>query len=524
MNKYNVRAVRQELDDCMRNCAWTRFGLRLESLYSHPKLLKLVVLAKSKLTNGSLLHGLIKYHHDCILSLATSIAHNVPHALFVQDRQRQTPLHLAIDHYQHPKMIQTFLEILNKATESQEQNEHHRQPHPLTMTDQQGDTPLLRAVRLDASQYFPIFLKYMMDNSDKAVATAVLIPSKRKQRTAIWYVAINELQNAIKNDQYVIPEDLRWILLATHFALLQEDGGTPMDDTSDWDIFRQELHSAVLNATGDLSSSTCSAPSPTKEEGAAQLSLVMRSIVATSHLLGKHAVKLLDLILANPSYCGVVFSKEIDLEGNYLLHHICTQKTTRLTVVQNHSQSTTVRSSAAGTLSEITDTLSAAATATTNALLLEQLLQDHELVQTSLCHPNRHGNMPLHLAMATHKDYVPALGEAYPNALMHKNCQGESPLHIALKVPLAEPTMIPWKLKIIEDFWKRGPGTLESRDGPTGLYPYQLAACGYWAPLCTRSHKAAEQSENIEEKEVLGSEWLTLIFTMLLAAPQVVVA
>jgi hypothetical protein len=123
MNKYNIRAIRKELDDYVRNNKWSRVRSKLETLQSNPKLLQAIILAKSKLTSGSLLHALAKLPNTgdaksatsgsvLTMDLVISVAAGVPMALQVQDSQLQTPLHIAIDRQQHPKMIQAFLEII----------------------------------------------------------------------------------------------------------------------------------------------------------------------------------------------------------------------------------------------------------------------------------------------------------------------------------------------------------------------------------------------------------------------------
>lgn len=487
MNKYNVRAIRKELDDCVRNRNWNKLHSKLKTLESKPELLQAVVLSKSKLASGSLLHALVQHHHSCHPTVFSviSIAKAAPQCLLVQDSRLQTPLHIAIGWDHCFEMVLLFLEIATKTHRESNDGESPQQHQGvngsiMTMIDIQGDTPLLKASRVDASQYLKLLLWYDKHQS------AVLIESKRKRRTALWYVASNELRNVTKTNQFIIPEDLRHMLLATHFALQRRKEEEV--DEEEWNMFWLELSNATTNHD---SCATTQSPS--------YISLTVRALISCGHLLGKYAVKLFDYMLASDIYRDFMISREIDSSGNYLLHHLC-----------SNDDSTTLAVS-------------------TNALQIEQLMRQNG-IDLALCHPNLRGNMPLHLAVTNQKGYIRDLFTAYPDALRYMNHRGELPLHNALKSKADNVDATTSEhLQIMDRLWKADPGTVEIRDGQTQLLPFQLAAASEWGPLLDSTstrhgEDGIHEGQPGTEDHVLDTstaQWLTLIFTILQAAPQV---
>ena len=502
MNKYNVRAIRKDLDGFLRNRSWNKFHSKLKSLESTPEILKAVVLSNNpKQTSGSLLHAVVNNHCSChpnILPSVTCMVRAAPESIFVQNKQLETPLHLAIDRVQCVDMIKLFLEIAtnledNLLIESQQSSQSVGNGNILTMVDIYGDTPLLKASRVDASQIIRLLLQYdIIKDAEKQ--SSVLIERKRKGRTALWYVASNELQNTTKSKEFVVPKDLKLMLIAAYFALERRKGGEIIEE--EW----KELLKALCQET------TIREGSSAVTQSSLDLSLTVRALISCGYLLGKYAVKLLDFVLASDIYRDYLSSQEIDSEGNYALHYLCSCEMT-----QSHDSATTI------------------SVISTNALLLEQILRQ-DGVERALSHSNHQGNMPLHLALASQQGYVRILIAPSPTASRHKNNRGELPLHVALKVSSTHVHLSTNDyLCVVDRLWQAYPGAVELRDGRTQLYPFQLVASSGWGQLLDETTNsfvnAIDENQTNTQTYVTHTSnemWLTLIFKLLRAAPQII--
>lgn len=476
-NRYNVSAIRRELDGHIRNRAWKRLRSKLEELSSNPELLQAVVLTnKSKLGNrGSLLHAILKHKSESISSLSIFIAKSVPQCLHVQDSRDATPFHLAIESGQSTTLVESMFMELHTLEKG---NSKQKLASILLATDRAGDNPLLKAAREDAIHMIPLLLRY-----DNRMLSSTLLQHKRKNRIALWYCVSNETQCAYKFKNYIVPRELRALLLGTFFAMRQSLGQEIPQ--GDWHKFHEQLEDekktpSQLTRTDDSQGYKFCLP------------LLLRALVATSHLLGKLSVKLLDLMLENDDCRELILSRKIDMEGNYLLHHLCNAD---------------VRFSP--------DPVSAR---TTISLLLD-LLKRHDgaLAFVVQC-GNSAGDLPLHLAITNYNLYVTGdLLAAYPKAAQHANRKGELPIHILLKLgpPFAEDISV--LNGTINELLKVCPSTVTIRDGPTKLYPFQLASCCKWG----RMLQAANCSDADDDSLSNPSPWVGIIYELLLAAPQV---
>jgi ankyrin repeat protein len=453
LNKYNVKAVRNELDNYVRYRAWNKFRARLPSLQSKPELFDAVILAKSKSTGGTLLHALLQLP-ESPMDLITSISTATPIAMMTQDARLQTPLHVAIGQNHSAKLIQNLLDLDTSENKMS-----------LTIVDKQGDTPLLKAARLDAG-YLNLILRYTIHHP-----CSILAKSKRKQRVALWYVASNELQvtNAASAD---LPKDLTLILLATYFGFQAKQG--QLVEEREWIFLLESLNNASVAA---LSPAT---------ECHFDIALLMRAVVASAHLLRKFSVKILEFFIQRRFYSDFIASQEIDDKGNFILHRICMMDTTT---------------------SE-----DAMAFAPTNAILFDQVLRLDMTRRAAIRHSNHEGNLPLHLALVSNKGYLTKILTTYPEALQHINRQGELPLHIVLKLKSPHAS---WQLAA--EIWNARPVVVEIQDGQTRLYPFQLAACGEWGSF----HNAGKSWGKSDNDLELETEWLTFIYRLLSSAPQV---
>ena len=503
MNKYNVRAIRKDLDGFIRNRSWNKFYSKLKSLESNPELLKAVVLSKSKQCSGTMLHAVVRHNSSCHSSILPSVkclVNSVPESLLVQDNHLETPLHIAIGICQCLDMIKLFLEIANRL-EQEETLVNSQQPTPcnaiknaniLTMIDRNGDTPLLKASRMDASVTIRLLLQYAMVHDEPQTFHSLLVERKPRGRTALWHVASNELQHVNRSKDYVVPKDLKFMLMATFFAL-QRRKATSIDE-EELNVLSRELTQEANEVM------ICSAVAP----GHLDIHLTIRALVSCGHLLGKYAVKLFDYMLANEIYRDVILSQEIDRDRNFTVHCLCSCEILQST-------------------NSITATTSAIST---NVLLVEQLLRQ-DGIELALLHPNQQGNTPLHLALASQKCYCLSLMLTCPAALRHQNHRGELPLHIVLKsrVGYLNTSAID-HIHLIRRLWQQYPGAVLLRDRSTQLFPFQLAASRDWGQQL-ENDTTSNSDENDAGSQLCAVEtthdaWLTLIFSFLLAAPQLI--
>jgi hypothetical protein len=493
MNKYNVKALRKELDDCIRSRAWSRLRSRLRSIVApaNSDLCQAVVLAKSKL-GGTLLHTLVTHRHESVLPLAVTVATAVPQALAVQDSLLRTPLHILIEVTQPRELLKAFLTILRdeeqnarERTNTRELTDHRVRELSLlavlSTRDNAGDSPLLKAARGYETQYVALLLQH-----DHTQGT-LLVPTKKRRnspvgndRTALYYMASGELHSAYKHAQYDIPPELRLVLIGTYFALLRQQQVEIPDH--EWVFFWQEL---------DLLSTVKEDGSEGTGDENRAVPLTVRALVICSHLLGKYAVKLLDFLLENDTYREYILSREVDQQGNYLVHYVANGSSDRVTT----------------------------------ALLWDQLKQWPREFSIATRHANRDGNMPVHLAiLAGQWDLVHSLILDCPEALLHANCRKELPLHIMMKSSTIHPHNTQQIFDAFPGIWKAQPSVIEIRDGPTQLYPFQLAASrdwGLWLASTVYDATTCDRLSQDSNKEI-DAIWVNIVFDLLSAAPQVI--
>lgn len=161
---------------------------------------------------------------------------------------------------------------------------------------------------------------------------------------------------------------------------------------------------------------------------------------------------------------------------------------------------------------DTTSSEDAVAFAPTNAVLFDQVLRLDMTRRAAIRHPNHEGNLPLHLALVGNKGYMTNILTTFPEALQHVNHQGELPLHIVLKLKNPNASWL-----LVSEIWNARPVVVEIQDGQTHLYPFQLAACGEWGSF----HNAGKSGDNVDNDLELETEWLTLVYRLLLSAPQV---
>lgn len=404
MNKYNIRAIRKDLDDCVRSASWNSFRRKWQTIESNLEFCQAVVETKLK-SGRSLMHALCKSgtHRPVGIDILQSIITAVPSVLYIQDAsRRQTPLHVALDSGASLGVIECLL--MNDTTQQ-----------TVTMMDKNGDTPILLAARhSDSEDMIKLLVKY--DRSKQSL----LMESKQRKRVPLWYVAVNELRTANGNE---LSEELRFMLLQTHQALR---GYEPVDQE-----VSQMSNDSYRAVTTDDSSSL-----QDENDGGC----VLEATIACTHLLGKYTPRFTAIILKNNLYRRERLFNP-DENGNLMLHHAC------MATAQHFERNL-----------KLDDT---------QVDLIQHL---EELNPASLSHTNARGELPLHLAIQTGKDWghITTLLRAHPDSVKQCNARGELPLHLAIKYGYK---------RIAKALWKQYPQSAAIVDGSTRLYPFQLVAC-----------------------------------------------
>ena len=467
-NKYNVRALRQKLEQYVCDGAWNSFRRQIEPLASsrsHQQrrgLLPAIVLFTKSTRfkhSPSLLHLVLYYSARASTHCATALLCHivrllvsaVPAALTtVNPHYCQTVLHVAMDRHHPAAVVQVLCQAIMKhctsinPSISIEDDDHNN--NPWRMRDWRGDTPLHVAAQTDG--YVQILLHYggveqtLLTNT----ATTATFTTMRNNSTnnnnndtdgmtkgvvPLWYKVDEELRNlhderGDNHNHCKLSDELQVLLLATHAALSQQENNNNNIVMHDDDDDKEDMNMNYNDPS------------------------VLSAVVSCSILLDRYAVPLLDVLLSTP-VCDM----------SLLLHAICRHETTTLQG------------------------------ATINALLFKRVWTtclepfEQERRRTALAQlPDAHGNLPLHGAVSTGKAYTTTVQQANPTALRHGNARGELPLHVALKHKKHAATSCAADAArtddasavVVQTLWRADPTTLRVQDGPTGLYPFMLAA------------------------------------------------
>ena len=358
MNKYNVRAIRNEIEGYIRHCAWKKFRIRFQSL-SNDLQMAIVEYRPKQTSSGhkkhkSLLHALC---HSCspnvhppvpvdlleMVLKASSISTHAP-----------TPLSIALNRQAHLTVLECLLMHSNSSL-------------LLHSRDGKGDTPILQAVKQqqDNVDVWKLLLKY-----DKTKNT-LLVPSKKRNRVPLFYVAHHEL-SFLGDTGDEIPEELGHILLQTYQAIkIQQGRKVDVDNSVESDDHYQNVDD--YNSLDDS----------WEEDDSKQLLNLLHATIACAHFLGtKNTGKLLQFFLSRQTEHFSLLDM-LDSEGNNLLHHLCQaeQVFSIEPIIQIRTEHKEQH--------EIT--------------LLQHLLDFHP---QGIFQENSDGRLPLHVAIECHKDWI----------------------------------------------------------------------------------------------------------------------
>ena len=462
VNKYNVKAIRKELDACIRSHSWKRFRTVLKSCcpsfcfdeIGGPRndhddayvksderdevdtcLLQAVVMDRAKSvretpsSQPTLLNALIDKissgactsnsgysrraanQHPPPYDIIDVVARHVPQALLVQEgRNGRTPLLLAITRNACPSIINSLIR-----GDSGKQS--------LQRMDRRNDNPIISYIKTaDVLDFDEGGIGHMLIKDEKG--ERMLIGSfGKKNQVPLYYLAARELREAgllhideaQLGEDVRIPDTLRYILVKTYNV---------------WN--RHRSNSAPLSC--DVSR-TCDAP----------LLSVFASATAIPNLFRDFSGRVYAILLHEIKQELGIRQKEgetklVDERGNTPLHI--------LSEVQNDPQTPLDRA------------------------LWTPLI---EYYPKSVRLPNEDGNLPLHLAILRNNTTgIRDLCNAFPGATQHRNIAGELPLHTFVK--RADLFYGRQRRSDVLEILLRGwPDAIVERDGPTGLYPFQLA-------------------------------------------------
>ena len=476
-NKYNLQAIRLEVDGYIRFCKWKALRSRLQGM--DLELRRAVIETrpggnhreiKKNAHTPTLLHALCDRIHSTppvpfdLLELAVEACQH----LLSAPSAAKSPLTMMLDRQASPRILEC---LLMHDTSRQSLYRHDNKT---------GDTPLLQAIKQQAND--EVILLLVRSDTTKQ---SLLIPSKKRDRVPLYYVANHEL-SFVNLGPEDIPGELEYMLLQTHQALKIQRGESPphafptremahseddLDCLCGDDLIQDEYLDEDTHAVEEWILDDEGTGGQSEEQYSLQL---LHAVLACAHLLGdKHAVNLVSFLLSRLSD----LSLSVDKEGNTILHHLC--QATHI-----FSQSTLLE----------------------GRMMLETLL---ERDPNSAELPNFQGDLPLHVALKTTKpwcDIIVSLIDACPESVSAKNTvNGRLPLHLAI-------LHFPSGSSVIHSIWKRYPEAATQPDPLTRLFPFQLAAL-------SDHRRAPAKGDALDPREQVSD-----IYMLLKESPQVLLS
>jgi hypothetical protein len=446
MNKYNVRAIRNELDGYMRHSKWKAFRARFSTLSN--ELQQAVVEHRPpnnnrhnpKNSGKSLLHNLchsVNAHPPVPIDLLETVIQSCPHLLHSQLFPTATPLSIALDRQASPAVVECLL--LHDDTDTSKKSLY------IQDGNKGGDTPILQAIKQEASDDI-IKLLIQHDTASKA---SLLIPSKKRHRVPLFHVANQELYHANLEFEGEIPEELEYMLLQTYHALEIQQGRRSVR-AGDNDDIDEENDTHDVEDEGFFHQSGNQFDASSRDDDEYWLSR-LHATIACAHFMGdKNTDKLLSFLLAriddddNHNH-NTVEELAVDAhDHDNLFHHVC-----RATQLFSEPMMETGGS------------------------LLEYLIHRHHDAELALVTPNAQGQLPLHVALTTKKPWDAFLQVLLDGTTMGlermATSQGQLPLHLAIQ-------HYPSQAKEIHELWSRYPDATTVVNDKERLVPFQLAA------------------------------------------------
>lgn len=487
MNKYNIRAIRNELDTYIRYASWKKFRLRLKTL--QPDLAGAVIESRGH-SKTTTLHLLCRCCNSVPLDILKAVLQVCSPHLFLQ-RSPITPLAMALGHYHHDRQasLTALLDLIQHDTTANKES--------LYMKDKAGDTPILHVVRqkqnCDSIDWDVVHLLVQHDNDSKQT---LLIPSKKKQRVPLWYVVANHQDE----DDCSLVE---YMLLQTYHALEIQQGRKGMDSIL-FDAMHQHHCKTGTSSSGFFPNESSSSSTSCGLRHQDYMVLFMRAILACAHLLGsKNTMKICSTFQQGKSGEGFPWQQQQfqDSDGNTLLHHACRAVESDIFLEQMPGLGS-LRGSGSWSL-------------------LRYLIDGYP---QALFMSNIHGQLPLHLAIQAQKSWEFLRHMCCPQAILQmKTKEHQLALHLALNRYSSTGY---FSCREIMELWNGYPEAVAIVDGKTGLFAFQLvAAVGLSVPE-KHTHSATLTKTNSkrkdEEQQAIERDQLSLIYFFLRACPEVI--
>ena len=543
MNKYNIQAIRKELEDYIRNSRWKPFRTRFQSL--NDDLAEAVVMnhiSKNKHNKRSqkprpLLCHMLCYsrQHPNSVPLPVDVLEQVIQASperLLHITTSQTPLAIALEHSAPYPIIETL--ILNDKTKK-----------CLYVVDRKsGDTPILHAIKQELDDG----IIRLLIQSDHSTRQSLLLGSKKRDRVPLFYAA-NQSLSYLRQDDMDVPDELQYILLQTYIAVQNTtalDGGATStnrnEDDGDDDIPSLKSNTKRLGVK-DKDSNKLNSDHAFDEDDVDSYddygyyddddddwidfnvnqeehwTTLLEATIATAHLLGtKNIGKLLAflvpkvIVVRRPCSHPIIQSSQ-DQDSSPLNKCDATATTAGVDTLLHHVCSAAEEQSFLEPNIYIPSLSSP--TVDNNTAEPKSLL--HVLVcvyPETLFIPNSEGQYPIHIAIQRHKswEFIKYISTSKTARLLASSSSssavinnqrrehGSLPLHLALLRSNKDNKGSPASSSstttdtIITELWKLYPEASAVVDGTTQLFPFQLAAAASSSSSASPSALADKQT------------------------------
>lgn len=501
MNKYNIQAIRKELDDHIRNGRWKGFRSRFQNL-NHDLAQSVVMLQQKKKHHQRqkpLLCHILCYSRRHpnklplpidVLELIIKASPSTLHAI------NPTPLQIALEHSAPYAVLETLL-LYDTTKQS------------LYIRDKKhGDTPLLYATK----QEFDYGTIKLLIESDLQTRQSLLLCSKKRNRCPLFYFAKESLSYFRKDDEFDLPDDLQYMLLQTYIAVVEQDKSNNNHDEAKTTTSisnsvvknNDKDHTGVISEEKEHDSNQpffnydyyvddddnddfidCS----TNEHE--HWTTLLEATIGTAHFLGtKTTGKLLSFLVPKVLISHSEKCIADATTTTNLWHRIC-----NATEEQSFFEPNIMISSC----------LSSVLPSSSEPYSLIQVLL-HAYPQGP-CMPNEEGQLPVHLAIE-HKKSWELLKHISSPMTAQISLNGSLPLHMAIQ-QYSNGTDYDKDKNVITELWKLHPEASSVVDGATGFFPFQLAAL------------ASENDSDGKSSSSSDNEIISRIYFLLRSAPQV---
>eukprot|EP00980_Cylindrotheca_fusiformis_P013482 scaffold3437_cov113-Cylindrotheca_fusiformis.AAC.49 len=497
INKYNVRAIRNDLDSCIRYKSWSKFRRVFQPLDTalQQAVAKEQMRKNKQSSSPSLLYALCR----CIspsscppLDVFESVVKASPISLKTGNPQKEstmTHLAVAVGRQAPPAVVEALLRH-DKAAQGL-----------LYHKGRGGDTPILAAVRqmrpIQQEQRNVLKVVQLLVRHDPT-RQSLLIPTKTKQHVPLYYVAsqeiplISEAKTKKADAEIDLDEGLEFLLTQTYQAIEIQKGRLKPQDR--WE---QEEEHTDIDERGFFLDNRSSLQGGSEQRKADHVMLLIQATLTCAHLLGpKNALKLTHYLIRQMDDM-----KFTDSDGHLLLDCACRAAESNAFLEPCFVQHATAE----------------------RCNLLQYLISKFP---TAPILSNHHEDIPLHVAIL-HKKNWQFLQHLCPSSVASSVLQAKSrhqqlALHLSIE-------QYPSKSPEILQLWNLFPEAATIVDGKHRLFAFQLVAAFRNQHHLLRLLPSSSDECNFKLPAVgeyilppkKDLQDLQLIFVMLTAYPQV---